>query len=323
LQVLCAEPEYHFPEGYVDRAKALQQRFESDNWGAPHPVIEEESEAQDDSDVSDEAPRKRKKAIGAGAGDDGDRATADDERPRKRRKGAPVSDDKSFTVLQPPIDHRIWGRDGIMHGIALRYYPGTGRYTKALNPKYKNDQRVCKVYGHNGLEVGQWFPSRLSTVFAGGHGHSQAGISGAAAGAYSVVVSGLYEHLDKDLGTTIYYSGSGSHANTDASQPAQSTTGTKTLHGSIKTRNPVRVFRTSDGRGEWAPVEGLRYDGLYWVEGRDLPRNDKGGLYERFKLVRLPNQPSLQECQKRPSQQQLRDFNKINDGYSGHAMPNR
>lgn len=141
---------------------------------------------------------------------------------------------------------------------------------------------------------------------------NQTSLAGSAAlGAYSVVVSGQYDELDKDKGDTIYYSGSGSHDNENPNLPAESTSGTKALNTSLTTRKPVRVLRTYQSTSRWTPTQGLRYDGLYRVVGVNRPKNAKGGLYEQFKLVRMPDQIPLDECKRRPSPQDLRDYDRI------------
>src|SRR5271156_2225181 len=118
------------------------------------------------------------------------------------------------------------------------------------------------------------------------------GISGSAvAGTYSIVVSGMYDDLDKDEGDKIYYSGSNSHENTSA-EPVTSNK-TKALERSIATRKPVRVFRSSQGKWKYVPRAGLRYDGLYTIVSMTIEKNGKRGSYKRFKLERLGEQDAI------------------------------
>ncbi|USW51311.1 Putative PUA-like superfamily, SRA-YDG superfamily protein [Septoria linicola] len=317
LQVVCLDARYNFPAAWTDRARKLYDQFEADNWGGMAEIKDEiKEEENEEASSSAFEPGLR----------DVDDTSAGAERPTKRHKSTsqrrdsiPVSG--NFKIIQPPTNHPIWGESGIMHGIALRLKPD-GSLSKGLNPAF--EKRDPKVHGHNGIEVGQWYANRLAAIFRGAHGASQAGISGSpGTGAYSVVVSGQYEDLDTDEGETVFYSGSGSHENEDPNQPATSTTGTRILHASLKHGKVIRLLRTSSANIQFAPVEGLRYEGLYKVIAMDTPRNARGGKYERFKLVRESGQPSLAECTKRPTPQELRDYNKINAGYSGYGMNRR
>ncbi|KAM3417214.1 hypothetical protein BST61_g5474 [Cercospora zeina] len=299
LRLIHDDPRYRFPQSYADRAKALNEHFEAINWGGL-PDIEEDSSESDSSSSETATPAKRRK-------------TSSTEAKRLKVTGG-------YRGIQPPADHPIWGKDGIMHGLALRL-KSDGSFSKALNPLYENEKRDPKVHSHNGIEVGQWYPIRLAAVFAGAHGASQAGISGSnGTGAYSVVVSGLYEDLDKDEGDVVYYSGTAAHDNEDPNKPAESSTGTRILHASLRHQRPLRLLRTSKAVLPWAPAEGIRYDGLYKVAALDTAWNKKGGAYERFKLVRQTGQIPLTECQKRPTKEELRDFNRINHGYSGFGQ---
>src|SRR5437016_2337493 len=111
------------------------------------------------------------------------------------------------------------------------------------------------------------------------------GISGSAPdGAYSIVVSGMYDGLDNDLGETLFYSGSNSHENT-SSEPITSNK-TMALETSLSTRNPVRVFRSLHAKWKGAPEAGIRYDGLYTVVSMKVDTNAKGGAFKKFKLER-------------------------------------
>ena len=139
------------------------------------------------------------------------------------------------------------------------------------------------------------------------------GISGSAlVGTYSIVVSGMYDDLDKDEGDKIYYSGSNSHENTSA-EPVTSNK-TKALERSIATRKPARVFRSSQGKWKYSPGAGIRYDGLYTVVGVTIEKNGKGGSYKRFKLERLEEQDEIQTDA--PPQNLINQFERVKDGYT-------
>ncbi|SMR56972.1 unnamed protein product [Zymoseptoria tritici ST99CH_1E4] len=300
LGLLCKRPEFQFPQAYRQRALALLEKWEGENWGAPP-----------EADV-----RAKVEIVGDADADDAEED--EDGRVAKKRKTSSTST-STGRVKIPPSGHPIWGKDGIMNGLARKTASDAGRFSTVLNPELKHKKRPFDVYGHNGLEVGQWFPNRLSSLYYGAHGASQAGISGDTKnGAYSIVVSGAYDELDKDMGDVLYYSGSGSHENDDPKRHAESTNQTRTLHASLRTQNPVRVLRNKS-KHRYAPTEGIRYDGLYIVVSMHRPTNAKGGLYEQFRLERLPldknNDIPMEYCVRRPTGQEIRDYGRINDGY--------
>ncbi|WPH03885.1 E3 ubiquitin-protein ligase ORTHRUS 1 [Acrodontium crateriforme] len=297
LTLIYNNNEFHFPEEYRERAKALFEKWEESRWGAPAPPPPPTG-----GDQSTSEPVMQE--------DDG--GQGNDLPTVARKKTARRTDSGPGTIKFPPEDHPIWGVDGIMHGIALKRRDATE--SQVLDSRY--DKRDCKVFGDNGLEVGQWFARRLVALFRGAHGSSQAGIVGDGnSGAYSIVVSGAYEDLDQDRGDVIYYSGSNSHSNTDPRQPPPATTGTQALYRSIETGEAVRVLRTSSGAGRLRPVCGLRYDGLYRVVRLRNPMNGKGGRYDQFELVRVEGQVPLDRLKLRPTLQEQRQFEKIADGF--------
>ena len=80
----------------------------------------------------------------------------------------------------------------IMRGIVIA---GGARRTYLLDRNYRPEPRDCRVVGHNGLVVGDWWPLRICALRDGAHGAMQAGIAGSSQiGAYSVVVSGTFDH---------------------------------------------------------------------------------------------------------------------------------
>ncbi|KAF6805683.1 ydg sra domain-containing protein [Colletotrichum sojae] len=217
------------------------------------------------------------------------------------------------TIRKPPAGHPIWGRDGIMNGLALTGSKGT---TVCHNPDLKYDKRSANVMGHNGAAVGSWYPSQLSACWHGVHGSSQGGIHGSKdGGAYSIIVADSYKGLDSDNGNVIWYSGSGSLDNKNPDL-AKKTSGNDSLRVSIDQGNPVRVLRKARKGSAWAPPVGLRYDGLYRVTEERPGKNDNGGAYVQFKLERLEevngqNQPSLESCLTSPTPKQRDDYSKI------------
>jgi len=176
-------------------------------------------------------------------------------------------------------------------------------------------KRDAKVFGHNGLEPGQWWPLQICALRDGAHGSKMAGISGTGDdGCYSVVVSGgksaAHGHGDyKDIDNfeTLWYSGTVAldKPGRDASRPVV-TPGTNALitsgnsyrrHG--EGSRPVRVLRAK-GASKYAPLVGLRYDGLYWVVDYEQVGNVQNGYY-RFQLKRIPGQPPYEFLKTRPN----------------------
>ena len=128
-----------------------------------------------------------------------------------------------------------------------------------------------------------------------------------------MIVSGLYDDLDRDYGEYLYYSGSNSHDNTDPKRPADSSAGTLALYTSLQTQQPVRLLRSSKGKSKWCPTEGLRYDGLYKVVSSNHAYNAKGGMFEQFRLERCEGQRAINKF--RPTTQEQEDFQRIKDGF--------
>lgn len=221
-----------------------------------------------------------------------------------------------FTGELPPDDHEIWGAGGIMHGAAMTKEPGR-KLEYRFDPRYGGERRGGESFGHNGLAVGDWFPKLIVANFRGAHSQLQRGISGDAdaGGAYSVLVSGEYSGLDMDEGEVVYYSAEGARGR-DARDRFDAKAN-MAMTASVRTRNPVRVLRSSKGARSrtYAPACGIRYDGLYRVTEVRFLVNDEGGSYQRFRLERLGGQPSLDSVLSVPNEEQKRQFDRIKDGY--------
>lgn len=158
---ICIKDEHRFPETFRQRAQALRDEFKDSDQGAI-PTPEEVSDVGSDEDINDGADTNR-----------------------------------TVSIRKPPHDDPIWGVNRTYHGLALSV--GGQRKRVAINPDYKDQKSPASVSGDNGLRMGQWFPSQMSALFHGAHGKSQAGISGNYVyGAYSIVVSGEYEEVDKE-----------------------------------------------------------------------------------------------------------------------------
>ncbi|KAK3321764.1 PUA-like domain-containing protein [Apodospora peruviana] len=280
-------------------AAAILERFNDENWGADAgagPVTDTEEAADiimPSTPIAPETPT----TAGTGASNDLRALVADN-------------------ILLPPPSHPIWGIRGIMHGITLKQ-ARTAVY--CLDPRYVHEKRNPKVFGHNGLTPGDWWPFQRVAHFHGAHGAPVRGITGSATeGAYSIVTSGgsTYEDLDQDFGDKLFYSADSSRDNTDRNNIAFTSNATMSLHKSLTSGRPVRVLRNSGGKKAYTPKKGIRYDGLYRVHAVKRRTNAKGGLYEQFELKRLSGQRSLDDINaKVPSPEQLALFARIKNGY--------
>jgi hypothetical protein len=124
-----------------------------------------------------------------------------------------------------------------------------------------------------------------------------------------------YEETDDDRGETIWYSMPGSIEHNDANalkddRPAEALRLTQTLG------KPIRVIRGSGAGWPGRPVVGLRYDGLYQVNGEETRYNSKGGRYVRFRLQRMQGgQTPLAAVTARPNTQERLDEAEVKKGY--------
>lgn len=163
-----------------------------------------------------------------------------------------------------------------------------------------------KIFGHQiGVEVGDWWDSRMSCSQAGVHAPPVSGIAGNESdGCWSVALSGGYED-DVDLGYAFTYTGAGGRAlSGTAKNPKNLRTAPQTfdqeftalnaaLRTSTETKNPVRVIRGYKNHSPFAPEEGYRYDGLYLVERAWRELGQAGFQVCKFAFVRLPGQPKI------------------------------
>ena len=294
----------------MDKAETLYKRWEAERWGEEVDVKMENADEEDAGmeNAVGESSDTSQRADSAISGYDGSIS------PRPRH--TTFSSDK--ITIQPPPSHPIWGLKGIMNGTArtVSRKPNGIKVFSVVGNSSRYRQRSAKVFGHNGLEVGAWYARRLNALIHGAHGEQQAGICGDRNnGAFSIVVAGAYSELDHDEGNHLFYSGSGSHANEDPNQPPPPTRGTCALHQSLRSGKPVRVIRASDGDSEFAPTFGYRYDGLYRVVTVKHPKNEKGGRYEQFGLMRLGDQAPIDGA--RPTAREVKDFQRIKNGYLG------
>lgn len=282
------DPKNNVPEVLANKAFDLYEKYKAEAWG-------ENSVPDEEDDHS------------------GTTAAAATATATTTSTGLAAS---TVVVDAPPDTDPIFGLNGIMYGIVICRNGKRNDYR--LRPDIP--RRSFKSYGHNNIPLGAWYPLQISALFWGAHGARMAGISGnTQTGAWSIVVSGTYHDLDSDQGSTLYYSGSNSHDNTDPQRAAMASNGTKALHASLATQNPVRVLRSGNASGgdrnRHLPPCGLRYDGLYRVTEHHCRTNAKGGLYDQFILVRLPGQTALAELERSsPTLQQKFAFANLRAG---------
>lgn len=181
LKFMFDDPRFHFPRDIQDRARALYEEYEACNWTATSVDDSEGSDIEESTPDHLDGNNDSTTASSVGAGD-----------------GARAGDasTRNATVRLPPENDPIWGLEGIMHGVAPKF----GKIkTFVIDRRYLKEKRSANVFGHNGLEPGDWFPNQIVALFHGGHGARMAGIHGkVGVGAYSVVVSGSYKEVDKE-----------------------------------------------------------------------------------------------------------------------------
>ncbi|KAK1833977.1 PUA-like domain-containing protein [Podospora conica] len=281
-----AREEAFMPKEIADQCAEIFEMFEEQNWGA--------QEAPDD-DISDEDPPEQAVTTSGSGG----------------RPSASRVEDAEGTVLNqlPKTNDPIWGLHGMMHGLMLA---GKVRKSYRFDPRYISEKRDAKVFGNNRHTPGDWWPLVHVALFHGAHGEKMKGISGDPdLGAYSIMIKtkGQYETLDSDEGETVFYSGDRPGNKNNRDEILEVSRRTKSLQTSRRTGKPVRVLRGS-GNGKYAPVVGIRYDGLYRVvEEYEKERPGRGGKFLQFKLVRIPGQRDFKETvRSAPTSQQQAAF---------------
>lgn len=116
--------------------------------------------------------------------------------------------------------------------------------------------------------------------------------------------------MDLDNGQQLHYcSANPSKSNLSQHELQYVNDGVYILRRSFETRNPLRVLRSSSAKWAGAPATGLRYDGLYVVVAHEQKRNESGGYYAIFKLVRKSDQDPIDV--KKPDAAQIREFESV------------
>jgi E3 ubiquitin-protein ligase UHRF1 len=152
---------------------------------------------------------------------------------------------------------------------------------------------------NRGVQVGDSWKDRLTCRQWGAHFPHVAGIAGQSnVGSQSVVLSGGYED-DKDGGNWFLYTGSGGRdlsgnkrTNKLQSFDQKFESMNKALLTSCLKGLPVRVVRSfKEKRSEYAPAEGVRYDGVYRIEKAWRKPGTQNFLMCRYLFVRCDNAP--------------------------------
>ncbi|RDL41764.1 uncharacterized protein BP5553_01743 [Venustampulla echinocandica] len=267
------KPDNMFPKTYQNISQALFDEFEAIEWGKP---IETETA-------------------------------------KKLRRGGPAQAGKPllFVAKPSPKGHPIFGLEGPMHHIWRSQGTWAGaRISYVFDPSFS--RRDFKIFGHNGLTVGDCWPLLVAAFRDGAHGERVAGISGTGThGCYSVLVSGgLYK--DQDVGDRILYSDSRAHVATEPT-PDRDNKYVRALLRSCETKRPIRVIRSFNGNWKHSPRAGCRYDGLYVVDKYTVATNTQKGAFLQFHLRRLQGQPPIDVS--KPTVDQEREFDKVRLGY--------
>mmetsp|Transcript_10759 Transcript_10759/g.14763 ORF Transcript_10759/g.14763 Transcript_10759/m.14763 type:complete len:359 (-) Transcript_10759:3293-4369(-) len=145
------------------------------------------------------------------------------------------------------------------------------------------------------VKCGDVFESRKNIRNRGLHPPTMAGIYGSRdSGAISIVISGGYED-DVDNGDEILYTGQGGFTTKGIQfSDQQLERGNAFLATSYEKQNAVQVFRGSHLNSKYAPEQGYRFDGFYYVAEYWQERKSTGFLVWRFRLIRIPGQTPLQ-----------------------------
>ncbi|TGO15147.1 hypothetical protein BPAE_0590g00030 [Botrytis paeoniae] len=304
---LFANPLFKCPKEYSSIAKALIDRIEAQNGFEAPPPPPPPSAAALTIDTQSANANKNKKRKSVGDTPTSSKRSRDNSTSEETSAPGNSTSGSVAPVHLPPSNHLIWGDRGIMRGCLLNL---------SIRKDFK--AKDCKIYGHNGLTVGDCWARQIAALRDGAHGAPQAGIVGdVEEGAYSIIISKHYEGFDLDQGDTIEYSAPGAIDST-AKEPESTKHGVIVLKRSIVTKNPVRVLRTAGCAWKNGPAMGIRYDGLYRVIEGKVGTNGKGGKYWRFTLKRLRRVNGSDQVPiniSRPTKEEVGLFEKVREGY--------
>lgn len=139
-----------------------------------------------------------------------------------------------------------------------------------------------------GINEGDVFEDRDALRRAGVHKASIAGIAAnKKEGATSIVLNEGYVD-DVDEGDIVIYTGAGGRDDKTGRQVKdQKFEGSnKHLVTSFQNSTPIRVSRGFKLKSKYAPEQGYRYDGLYFIESYWMEKGEDGFLICRYRLIK-------------------------------------
>lgn len=149
-----------------------------------------------------------------------------------------------------------------------------------------------RSYGHvAGVAVGATFLDRMLLSKSGVHRATQAGITGGADGAESIVLNAGYSD-DVDRGDEVIYTGHGGRNPNTGRQESDQRLEQGNLGLAVCCDNglPVRVCRGPKVEAPYGTQSGYRYDGLYRVEEYWHDTGRDGFRIWRFRLRAIPGE---------------------------------
>jgi hypothetical protein len=138
FKFMFADPTCFFPEDIASKAEVMYDRWESENWGSD--AVQDDGQANDDEEA--EQP-----STPVAPGPSTTTTTS-----------GPGSELETTQVALPSENDPMFGVRGMMHGV-LQLRGVRGRKKYQLNPKVP--KQAAQVYGHNGIEVGAWYPLQV------------------------------------------------------------------------------------------------------------------------------------------------------------------
>ena len=198
-----------------------------------------------------------------------------------------------IATIATRLRDRWWSGDtdpDLLRGIKRNKATSAKNHTHvfySLDPTYAFRESPNYV-GAGKLYNGQWWPLQICANRDGAHGEIEAGIAGLKAqGAFSVVVAGG-GYADVDDGEVIHYCGTPSPS-ADGKKVSMST---QLMLTAMDNKTPVRVLRSAKiPKSKFRPVRGLRYDGLYDINGAEVV--DSTVMLYRFRLERQAGQGEI------------------------------
>lgn len=168
IQCRQEKSAWQFPDDCIAIALAAHEKYTSESWG-------KNDDLQDDADATDDATAAPAASITAVA----------------TTLTIPTPHPITLTAIRrAPATHPIYGATGIMRGIIVDNSGKTRSYK--IDDQYPSVP--YKVFGNNGLVIGQWWPLQICALRDGAHGMRIAGIAGSQSmGVTSIVVSGMTE----------------------------------------------------------------------------------------------------------------------------------